>query len=525
MTEKFYKKSLNFQTLNEGSFVLDLLRKEILLSNELADILKTNDKKIYNIKAFFDDFVMNYEYENYLISLNSKLKSSEENIFFENIEIKDKKNIVHNFKLKARIYGNVDNLKLVGEVSENNNFKKDRSILMTVLNTMPDSIIVLRNNLIFFANYSALSLFGYDLAKEIIGKDICLFIESKEFTNTLTKHARDKVFVEHFDEKIIDKAQKKHDVNISVSRIDEDLLMLTVRDISRRKDLEKEKEDSVDTIMKMKSNLRVTQEKLISQEKMAGIGQLATGIVHEIFNPLGFVMSNFATLKTYFNDIKYMIDEINRDAEITKERIEEIEEKCDIDFILDDIGDLFTDVEEGIVRINGIILNLKKFSRQEVDEFIEYDINEGIRSTLIVAKNEYKYIADVVTNLDDIPYTRANASKINQVLLNLIINASHAIKEKNDDERGLIEIKTYSEDKFIVCKIRDTGIGMSSDVYSQIFQPFYTTKPVGVGTGLGLSISYDIIAKQHDGEISVESEKGKGTLFTFKIPIVDFVEE
>ncbi|MGB3366030.1 MAG: ATP-binding protein, partial [Acidaminobacteraceae bacterium] len=401
----------------------------------------------------------------------------------------------------------------------------DRPILMTVLNTMLDSVIILKDNIIFFANIPALKLFGYKYPRDIIGRDIVKHIESEEFSSVIEKHEKCVELKSRFEEKIINLEGDVSDVDINVSNIDVDLLMLTIRDISKRKILEKEKESNTDTIIKMKSNLKVTQEKLISQEHMAGIGQLATGIVHEIFNPLGFVMSNFSTLKTYFNDMTCMVDEINENDEITKEKIMEIENKYDIEFILSDIKDLFTDVEEGISRINGIILNLKKFSRQEVDEFIEYDINEGIQSTLVVAKNEYKYIADVETKLEDLPYTKANASKINQVLLNLIVNASYAIKDKNSDERGLIKINTFEQDNFIVCEVIDTGIGMNVEVYDQIFEPFYTTKPVGIGTGLGLSISYDIITKQHGGYISVESEKGKGSKFTIKIPIIEFEAE
>lgn len=522
MVEQVFKNSLNFKTFNEGSFILDFKSKEIFLSQELLLILKDTTKKSYLVKDFFEKFIILDDYEEFTSNVYEKLENSDLDVFFENVRIRDKEGYIHEFTVKGNLYGDLDNLRAIGEIFEQKYYIGDRPILMTVLNAMPDSILILKENLIFFANKPAIKLCGYKEAIDIIGKDIFNYIRNDEFKQFMTNCASVLQLEEQFDEKIFDINDTEYDVDINVSKIENDLIMLTIRDISKRKTLEKEKLNDSDLILKMKSNLKVTQEKLISQEKMAGIGQLATGIVHEIFNPLGFVMSNFETLKTYFNDIKSMIEEINRNDEISKNKIVEIQDKYDIDFILEDINDLFSDVGEGIFRINGIIHNLKKFSRQEVDEFIEYDINEGIQSTLIIAKNEYKYIADIKTTLSKLPYTKANASKVNQVLLNLIVNASQAIKEKNSDERGLITINTFSDDEFIICEIIDTGIGMSPEVYEKIFEPFYTTKPVGVGTGLGLSISYDIITKQHGGSINIESEKGIGSKFIIKIPIVEY---
>jgi signal transduction histidine kinase len=163
---------------------------------------------------------------------------------------------------------------------------------------------------------------------------------------------------------------------------------------------------------------------------------------------------------------------------------------------------------------------LRDFSRvDQLGNLDTFDINDGIKTTLIVANNEVKYDIDVKTNLSEVPPIICNAGQINQVLLNLIINAAHAIKSQNRTRKGSIEIKTYATQDEVVCEISDDGPGIREDNLPHIFDPFFTTKPAGQGTGLGLSISYDIVVTKHKGNLFVDSSVGKGTTFTMKLPL------
>ena len=271
------------------------------------------------------------------------------------------------------------------------------------------------------------------------------------------------------------------------------------------------------------------QTQIIYQEKMAGIGQLSAGIAHEINNPLGFVKSNMYTLENYKNKIKrllelyFNIEEIleNYDEELYSVKLLELNEyksKNKIKFIFEDIDDIVSESMDGINRIENIVKSLLGFARKaSSSEFNEYDINNNIKSTITIAYNEIKYYANIEQNLEEVPTIKAIEGEINQVLLNMLVNAAHAIKSKGI--QGTIKIHTYCEEKYVKCEISDNGTGISNEDISNIFNPFFTTKPVGVGTGLGLSISHDIIVNKHSGFIDVNSQVGEGTTFIISLPI------
>ncbi|BCZ45081.1 hypothetical protein psyc5s11_11480 [Clostridium gelidum] len=271
------------------------------------------------------------------------------------------------------------------------------------------------------------------------------------------------------------------------------------------------------------------QTQIIYQEKMAGIGQLSAGIAHEINNPLGFVKSNIYTLKGYKDKIKKLLelyfrieeDLENSDKNLYETNFSEIIEyknKNKIKFIFDDIDDIISESKDGINRIENIVKSLLGFARKaSSSEFNEYDINSNIKSTITIAYNEIKYYAKVEENLEEVPTIRALEGEINQVLLNMLVNAAHAIKSKGI--QGTIRIHTYYENDYVKCEISDNGAGISEENVNNIFNPFFTTKPVGVGTGLGLSISHDIIVNKHSGSIEVNSKLGEGTTFIISLPI------
>lgn len=280
-------------------------------------------------------------------------------------------------------------------------------------------------------------------------------------------------------------------------------------------------------IEKAFAELKNAQLQIIQQEKMASIGQMAAGVAHEINNPLGFVSSNFDTLQKYnrrmtemiiaFRELHMLVKKIPSLQE-SAERISALEKQKKIDYILEDLEPIFTETMDGLNRVSNIVKALRLFSRaDQQDTFEEYNINEGVKNTLIVARNELKYVAEIKENLTEVPTVKVIGGQVNQVLLNMIINAAHAIKAKGADSLGLITINTYSDEQNVYCAIGDSGTGIPEEIRKDIFSPFFTTKKMGQGTGLGLSISYDIIVNKHHGEILLNSEMGVGTTFTIKL--------
>ena len=264
---------------------------------------------------------------------------------------------------------------------------------------------------------------------------------------------------------------------------------------------------------------------------MASVGQLAAGVAHEINNPTGFVSSNLKTLSDYQDDISGIIkayrklmedlkNVMSKDAfpSFFKDQIEQImrlEEEADLDFIMDDIGDLIKDCREGTERIKKIVIDLKDFAHPGEDKVQITDINNGIESTLNVVWNELKYKTKVTKEYGKLPEIKCYPQQLNQVFMNILVNAAQAI-----EKQGKIHLSTLADDGYVEIKIRDTGSGIPEEHLSKIFDPFFTTKEVGKGTGLGLNVAYNII-KKHNGTIDVKSEVGKGTEFNIRIP-VDF---
>jgi len=257
------------------------------------------------------------------------------------------------------------------------------------------------------------------------------------------------------------------------------------------------------------------QQQLLQSEKMAAIGQLAAGVAHEINNPIGFVNSNLGTLKTYIERLMNLVDAYEAvDGGAGAEVIAKARREADLDFLRDDLPSLVRESHEGLSRVTRIVQDLKDFSRVDQAAVQQADLNAGLESTLNVVWNELKYKADVVRELGDIPLVSCVPAQINQVFMNLLVNAAQAI-----ERHGTIFVRSGCENAYVWFEIQDTGRGMTEEVRKHIFEPFYTTKQVGQGTGLGLSISYDIIVKRHGGWIDVASEPGVGTTFRFGLPL------
>ena len=252
--------------------------------------------------------------------------------------------------------------------------------------------------------------------------------------------------------------------------------------------------------------LQKTQMLMVQHEKLASIGQLAAGIAHEINNPLGFLTSNQTTLEKYFGKIKAAYADPAKSGKLAE--------------VFSDAEAIFAESRDGFERIVKIVSSLKNFSRVDrTGDFDDFDLNAGIESTLVVAWNEIKYVSEVRKKLGEIPHIRANGSELNQVVLNIIVNAAQALTSLKKSEKGLIEITTRLEKDQVILTIHNDGPGIPPSVQNRIFDPFYTTKEPGKGTGLGLSISYDIIVNKHGGQLWVESDDSSGTTFYISLPV------
>jgi two-component system NtrC family sensor kinase len=279
-------------------------------------------------------------------------------------------------------------------------------------------------------------------------------------------------------------------------------------------DLEAEKAEQCALIAKIED----VHNQLLQSEKLASIGQLAAGVAHEINNPIGFVYSNIGTLDTYLRDIFALLEAygVMEEAPTPESlaQVRRLKEKIDLSYLRTDTMELLSESRDGITRVKKIVQDLKDFSHQgSNDEWAWANPHTGLDSTLNIVSNEIKYKAKVVKHYDnDIPEIQCLPS-LNQVYMNLLVNAAHAIQES-----GTITLSTRRDDTKLVIEISDTGCGIPEESLKRIFDPFYTTKPVGKGTGLGLSVSYSIVQK-HNGHIEVESEVGKGTTFRLFLPI------
>ncbi|WP_423147110.1 sensor histidine kinase [Rubrolithibacter danxiaensis] len=272
--------------------------------------------------------------------------------------------------------------------------------------------------------------------------------------------------------------------------------------------------------------LKQTQTQLVESEKMASLGQLTAGIAHEINNPINFVTSNVNPLK---RDVEILLDAVTKIEDVglsassvneKQQQIEEYKEEIDFDYLKIEISHLLKGIHEGASRTAEIVKGLRIFSRVDEDDLKKANINEGMDSTLVIVNHLLNNNITVEKNYGDIPLIECYPGKLNQVFLNIISNAIHAINKHHDDNPGgKLSISTWFDQKHVFVKIEDNGTGMDENTQKKIFEPFFTTKEVGEGTGLGMSITYNTI-KKHNGQIHLQSAPGKGTSFTLELPVI-----
>lgn len=327
----------------------------------------------------------------------------------------------------------------------------------------------------------------------------------RQRTDELRKHQQ------HLDKLVDERTAELHESNRQLTR-----------EVADRMEAQHRLSKSKQALMKTVSKLKHTQTQMIHSEKMASIGQLAAGVAHEINNPIGFIKSNLHILREYCEDLKSLLahyedleSTLNADPAVRDliEKIRDYKEQIDYDFVLNELEGVLDESKEGVERVARIVRDLKDFSHAD-SGVVEYsDINQGIESTLNIVWNQLKYAATVNKNLGEIPLVKCDLEKLNQAVMNLLINAGQAIERD-----GIIDICTRCNKNLVEIKISDNGCGIPPDITPKIFDPFFTTKDVGNGTGLGLNLVYNIV-KGHNGSIDVESEVDKGSTFTIRLDV------
>ena len=257
------------------------------------------------------------------------------------------------------------------------------------------------------------------------------------------------------------------------------------------------------------------EARMASSDRLESIGRLAAGVAHEINTPIQYLNDSVTFIRDGVGEFLAYIDELHM---VTAERPGSSE---DVDYMREELPPALTSVVEGLSRITEIVRSMKVFSHADQREMSEVDLNCSINSTLVVARSEYRDVADLETDLAEIPRVTCHGGQINQVVLNLVVNAAHAIGDviKKGGARGRIVVRTYVENGRVIISIGDSGGGIPEAIRARIFDPFFTTKEVGRGTGQGLSVSRNVVVKGHGGELDFTTELGQGTTFFVRLPI------
>lgn len=309
-----------------------------------------------------------------------------------------------------------------------------------------------------------------------------------------------------------------------------ELLRHSVEQALERAHLLRQAREHHEYISEQKKSMKekeILHAQLLQAHKLESVGQLASGIAHEINTPTQFVSSNISFLDEAFVDVQKMVGTlINANAQkaLTGDVLTQALETADWPYLKNEIPLAIQQSQEGLSRVAHLVRAMKEFSHPGGKEAESVDINHLIATTVTVARNEWKYSSEVQLDLaPDLPGVFCLAGEIGQVLLNLLVNAAHAITEKlgrtPEDGKGLISITTMADDASVLIKIRDTGCGIPDFAKAKIFDPFFTTKAVGRGTGQGLAIAYDVVTRKHGGTLTFSTAVGEGTTFTIKLPI------
>jgi PAS domain S-box-containing protein len=297
---------------------------------------------------------------------------------------------------------------------------------------------------------------------------------------------------------------------------------------AKRMEAHKKEELQHKLLEEMKERERMVIELQLAQ-KLESVGRLAAGIAHEINTPIQYVGDSVHFLRSAYDDFNHLLDSWREAIDSLPDpsvraalrlQIAESMKKSDMDFLSTQMPKAFDRIFDGVERVTNIVKAMKEFAHPDAKEQTPSDLNRALQTTLLVASNEYKYLATVHTDLADLPHIVCNIGELNQVFLNLIVNAAHAIHDAGKDvSTGEIKISTALVGDAAVIRISDNGCGVPAENLSKLYDPFFTTKEVGRGTGQGLAITHSILVDKHGGDISVQSSVGVGTEFTLRLPV------
>lgn len=408
-----------------------------------------------------------------------------------------------------------------------------------VLESAPDAMITVNDKgVITLVNSQSEKLIGYN-RQELLGNSTKIFLA--EDLNKLYERYKEQPAGTGIDIFAVSKDGRKIPIEVNLGLIKhegENLVIASMRDISERKlketalrkahqelvDREKVLRQTFNELNNAHDDIKQAQNQLVQSEKMASIGQLAAGVAHELNNPVGFIGNNMEIMEQYITGYievlrlaaqlkeKVVANDLDG-AKAVAEQMAKMEEEINLEYMISDMPKLLEHSRKGVERIRKTATDLRTFSREDNDEMEQVKIEDVLESILSIVHNEVKYKATLEKKYGGTPVIHCNSQRMGQVFINLIINSVHAIEEK-----GTIELKTYSAGEFVGIDIHDTGKGIKPENLNKIFDPFFTTKPAGQGTGLGLSISNEIV-KKHGGTITVQSKVGVGTTFTIMLPI------
>lgn len=444
---------------------------------------------------------------------------------FDNIEVLQLANaLTEKWKLLQQARIKVSDLEQMVNAQTVDLRKSEELFRLITENTADLITIVDKNGLHLYTSPSYKKLLGY-LSDELSGRSLFdqLHIEDQPTVKSLlticSATGKDQILEYRMQHKDGDwHVFESHCATVQNTNGQVENLVIVARDITTRKRIENERKQ-------MEVLLRHAQ-------KLESIGQLAAGIAHEINTPMQYINDNTCFLQESFCKLNQLLEDYKTLFTAAKEntltskitsQVETTINTVNVDYLTKEIPTAIEQTLEGIKHVTKIIRSMKDFSHPGAEEKVLVDLNKAIESTITVARNEWKYVAEMQTHLDpQLPPVPCLANEINQVILNLIINAAHAIEDvvgKNSGKKGTIIITTQHSAEYVEILIQDTGKGIPETIRDRIFDPFFTTKPVGKGTGQGLAITHSVIVDKHNGTVNFKTQEGQGTTFIIRLPI------
>ena len=405
----------------------------------------------------------------------------------------------------------------IEDITEERKTEDERRLLATVVEQIGDAVFIVgTDEIVRYVNPAAVRNSGYQEAELvgspplIYGSDLMDQAVIAELRQTLTEG---RTWHGPFRSRRKDGSIIEEDVSVSPVRNEEDGELAYFVGVKRN--------------VTEKVNL---QRQLLQAQKLEAIGQLAAGIAHEINTPMQYIQNNVTFFEQSFGDLRELLVTLGQfeRAELPEAMAQRLDD-LDLDFILEEIPASIRDTHDGIDRVVKIVAAMKEFSHPGTNEKVPTDLNHALENTLVVCRNEWKYDAELVTDFaGDLPLTPCFPDQLNQAILNLVINASHAIRERKEsapEAPGRITVATRQDGDWVEIRVGDNGSGIATEIRPRIYDPFFTTKPVGKGTGQGLAIVHDTIVNKHDGTIDFVTTPGEGTTFIVRLPLAAPKEE